>query len=45
MTLFILEKSLPQHVSVEKSIINSDPYFNIVSKGNIYGRGNSNRNQ
>ena len=31
--MFGFERSLPEHVEIEESIINSDSYFNRVSKG------------
>jgi GNAT superfamily N-acetyltransferase len=31
--MFIFEKSSPEWIDVEESIANSDPYFNMVSKG------------
>lgn len=34
--MFIFEKSLPEHVGIEESIANSNPFFNMVSKGKEY---------
>lgn len=32
--MFIFEKSSPDHFELEEWIVNSDSYFNFVSKGN-----------
>lgn len=31
--MFLFEKSLPEHVGIEKSISDSNPFFNRISKG------------